>query len=124
VLGRTRRGELRYLVATDVAARGIDISHVTHVINFDFPENIEIYIHRTGRTGRAGRTGTAISLVSPQELGSLYYLRLQYGIHPIERSLPTAGELQSRLETDRIELLSEAFPKPPAELDRPSRGAS
>ena len=56
VLERTRKGTLRYLVATDVAARGIDISHLTHVINYDFPVNIEGYIHRTGRTGRAGRT--------------------------------------------------------------------
>lgn len=118
VLKRTREGSLRYLVATDVAARGIDISHVTHVINFDFPENIESYIHRTGRTGRAGRTGTAISLVSPQALGSLYYLRLQYKIFPIERTVPTEGELQTRLETDRIDLLSEAFPETTDEVQR------
>jgi len=117
VLKQTREGKLRYLVATDVAARGIDISHVTHVINYEFPENIESYIHRTGRTGRAGRTGTAISLVAPQMLGSLYYLRLTYKIFPIERSLPTEGELQSRLETDRVELLAEAFPDEPDELD-------
>ncbi len=118
VLQKTREGSLRFLVATDVAARGIDISHLTHVINFEFPENIESYIHRTGRTGRAGRTGTAISLVAPQALGSLYYLRLTYKIFPIERSLPTEGELQTRLESDRIELLSEAFPSEPGALDR------
>ena len=62
VMAATRKGKLRFLVATDVAARGIDISHLTHVINFDFPESAEPYVHRTGRTGRAGRTGTAISL--------------------------------------------------------------
>jgi ATP-dependent RNA helicase DeaD len=118
VLLRTRQGSLRYLVATDVAARGIDISHVTHVVNYDFPVNIEGYIHRTGRTGRAGRTGTAISLVSPPELGSLYYLRLQYKIFPVERSIPTEGELKSRREFDRIALLSEAFPTEPDEMDR------
>jgi ATP-dependent RNA helicase DeaD len=118
VLARTRRGELRYLVATDVAARGIDISHLTHVINYDFPANVEGYVHRTGRTGRAGRTGTAISLVSPAELGSLYYLRLSYKIFPVERSLPTEGELRTRIETDRIALLSEAFPNEPDELER------
>jgi len=118
VLKRTREGTLRYLVATDVAARGIDISHVTHVVNHDFPENIEAYIHRTGRTGRAGRTGTAIAMVSPQELGSLYYLRLTYKIFPIERSLPSQGELQTRREADRIGLLSEAFTAEPSEIDR------
>ena len=118
VLAATRSGQLRFLVATDVAARGIDISHLTHVINHDFPENIESYIHRTGRTGRAGRTGTAISLVAPAELGSLYYLRLQYKIFPIERSLPSAGEMQTRKETDQIGLLGDAFPKEPSEIDR------
>ncbi|WP_236604882.1 DEAD/DEAH box helicase [Sandaracinus amylolyticus] len=118
VLERTRRGELRYLVATDVAARGIDISHLTHVINYDFPEQIESYVHRTGRTGRAGRTGTAIALVTPQDLGALYYVRLAYKIFPIERTLPSAGELKARAELDRIEMLSEAFPDSASEADR------
>ncbi|MCB9667683.1 MAG: DEAD/DEAH box helicase [Myxococcales bacterium] len=102
VLDRTRTGKLRFLVATDVAARGIDISHITHVINYTFPESAEQYVHRTGRTGRAGRTGTAISLVAPTEIGSLYYLRLQYKIHPIERSLPTDREHKTRLEMERM----------------------
>ncbi len=109
VMSRTREGRLRYLVATDVAARGIDISHLTHVINYSFPESAAVYVHRTGRTGRAGRTGCAISLVAPIELGRLYYLRLEYKISPVERSLPSRGELQTRQETDRVALLSEAF---------------
>lgn len=108
VLAATRDGRLRYLVATDVAARGIDISHVTHVVNYDFPEALEQYVHRTGRTGRAGRTGTAISLVTPADLGQLYYLRLQYKIFPIERELPTEGELRARSELDRIEMIRAA----------------
>ncbi|MCB9601953.1 MAG: DEAD/DEAH box helicase [Sandaracinus sp.] len=117
IMARTRAGELRYLVATDVAARGIDISHLTHVINYALPEHLEQYIHRTGRTGRAGRTGTAITLVAPQELGTLYYLRLQYKIFPIERSLPSAGEERTRRELDRVEMLTSAFGTP-SELDR------
>jgi ATP-dependent RNA helicase DeaD len=69
-MARDARGpKLRFLVATDVAARGIDISHLTHVINMDFPQDAESYVHRTGRTGRAGRTGTAISLITPQDIG-------------------------------------------------------
>ena len=53
------------LVATDIASRGIDVEDLTHVINCDFPQDAETYVHRTGRTGRAGRTGTAISIVTP-----------------------------------------------------------
>ncbi|MFZ2453481.1 MAG: DEAD/DEAH box helicase [Trichococcus flocculiformis] len=62
-----RKGRLRYLVATDVAARGIDVDNVTHVVNYDVPEEKEIFIHRTGRTGRAGKTGVALTLVTPSE---------------------------------------------------------
>jgi ATP-dependent RNA helicase DeaD len=115
VLAQTRRSEVRFLVATDVAARGIDVSHLTHVINFHLPENVEQYVHRTGRTGRAGRTGTAISLVGPNELGILYYLRLQYGIFPVERTLPSEGEAKTRREADRIALIDLAYPNPPDE---------
>jgi ATP-dependent RNA helicase DeaD len=109
IMQATREGRLRFLVATDVAARGIDISHLTHVINADFPESAEQYVHRTGRTGRAGKTGTAISLVTPKDIGSLYILRLTYKIRPIERQLPTAGELKTRAETDLIDTFVEAF---------------
>ncbi|MGI8631550.1 MAG: DEAD/DEAH box helicase [Solirubrobacterales bacterium] len=59
---------LRLLVATDVAARGLDIDHVTHVINFDLPQNTESYVHRIGRTGRVGRTGRAVTFVTPAQL--------------------------------------------------------
>ncbi|HMJ13843.1 MAG TPA: DEAD/DEAH box helicase [Polyangiaceae bacterium] len=109
VMAATRGGDLRFLVATDVAARGIDISHLTHVINFDFPESTEGYVHRTGRTGRAGRTGTAISLIEPSDIGNLYLLRLTYKIRPIERQLPSAREMKTRAETDLVKLFIEAF---------------
>src|SRR6185437_1917100 len=61
VMGRMKAKNLRFLVATDVAARGIDISNLSHVINYSVPESPEVYVHRTGRTGRAGKKGTAIS---------------------------------------------------------------
>ncbi|MFC4713361.1 DEAD/DEAH box helicase [Planococcus dechangensis] len=67
VMDDFRRGEFRYLVATDVAARGIDIDGITHVINYDFPLEKESYVHRAGRTGRAGKSGKAISFVTPFE---------------------------------------------------------
>lgn len=109
VMKATREGKLRFLVCTDVAARGIDISHLTHVINADFPESTETYVHRTGRTGRAGNTGTAVSLITPQDVGNLYMLRLTYKIFPVERDLPTQGDLQTRKEADLVEFLHAAF---------------
>jgi ATP-dependent RNA helicase DeaD len=102
VMAATRQGKLRFLVATDVAARGIDISHLTHVMNFDLPESAESYVHRTGRTGRAGKTGTAISLIEPHDIGNLYLLRLTYKLKPIERQLPSATEIKTRAETDLV----------------------
>src|SRR5690606_41302851 len=66
----------------------------------------------TGRTGRAGRMGTAISLVSPTAIGDLYYLRLKYKIHPLERQLPTRQELQTREETDVVASLSLKYSSP------------
>lgn len=109
VMAATRAGELRFLVATDVAARGIDVSHLTHVINYDFPQVAEGYVHRTGRTGRAGRIGTAISLLTAQDVGPLYLLRLTYGIRPVERHLPTEGEQRTRMETDVVDELARTF---------------
>jgi ATP-dependent RNA helicase DeaD len=117
VMAKTREGKLRFLVATDVAARGIDISHLTHVINADFPESAEQYVHRTGRTGRAGRTGTAISIVGPKDIGSLYLLRLTYKIRPIEKRIPSATELKTRAEADVVTMFLEAFGRTTAHPD-------
>lgn len=71
VLNKFKHGRVEVLVATDVAARGLDISGVTHVYNFDIPQDPESYVHRIGRTGRAGRTGEAISFVTPREMPHL-----------------------------------------------------
>lgn len=68
VINRFKQGRFDVLVATDVAARGLDVDRVTHVINYDLPMNTEVYVHRIGRTGRAGRTGDAILLVRPSEV--------------------------------------------------------
>ncbi|MEZ4337700.1 MAG: DEAD/DEAH box helicase [Sandaracinaceae bacterium] len=75
VLSRFRSGRLRVVVATDVAARGIDVEHVSHVINYDLPSDAESYVHRIGRTGRAGREGVAISLVTPPEVRKIRALQ-------------------------------------------------
>lgn len=71
VMYRFRQKRIQVLIATDLAARGLDISHVTHVFNFDIPEDCESYVHRIGRTGRAGKTGTAITLVEPDQIRHL-----------------------------------------------------
>ncbi|MDA0235550.1 MAG: helicase-related protein, partial [Proteobacteria bacterium] len=68
-LDRLRQGRIGVLVATDVAARGIDVAGISHVINFDPPRQAEDYVHRIGRTGRAGRDGIAITLSGPRETG-------------------------------------------------------
>ncbi len=70
-LEKFRSGELKFLVATDIAARGIDVDHVTHVINFNLPEDPKSYVHRIGRTARAGREGVAISFCDQQEMSLL-----------------------------------------------------
>jgi ATP-dependent RNA helicase DeaD len=67
VMQRFRNNQIKVLVATDVAARGLDIDHVSHVFNFDLPQDPELYVHRIGRTGRAGKSGVAISLLTPKE---------------------------------------------------------
>ncbi|MCK9463749.1 MAG: DEAD/DEAH box helicase [Proteobacteria bacterium] len=102
VMAATRSAKLRFLVATDVAARGIDISQLSHVINYTFPESLEVYIHRTGRTGRQGRAGAAISLIAPQDIGNLYFLRLTYKIFPIEKTLPERDAEDRALELARL----------------------
>ena len=71
VMQSFRQGETRFLVATDVVGRGIDVSHVSHIINFDMPEISDDYVHRVGRTGRMGRDGVAFTLVTPQQGKSL-----------------------------------------------------
>jgi ATP-dependent RNA helicase DeaD len=93
VLLNMRQGRLRFLVATDVAARGIDIPELSHVILYEPPEDIESYIHRAGRTGRAGAGGTAISIVDVMEKMELQRIARRYKIDFIERTSPTDAEL-------------------------------
>jgi ATP-dependent RNA helicase DeaD len=90
-----KRGEVKFMVATDIAARGIDISDLSHVINYSLPEDPSVYLHRVGRTGRIGKKGTAISLVSGAELVTLTALERNFGIHFEERKLPTPEEAKS-----------------------------
>ena len=92
VMAKVKRGEVRFMVATDIAARGIDISDLSHVLNYSLPEDPAVYLHRVGRTGRIGKKGTAISLVSGAELNTLGVLEKKYGIQFESRHLPTPDE--------------------------------
>jgi ATP-dependent RNA helicase RhlE len=76
-----KNGEIRVLVATDIASRGIDVDGITHVVNFDFPDQLEDYVHRIGRTGRALSTGTAITFITREDLGDLRRLEKIVGKH-------------------------------------------
>ena len=83
IFERFRRNEITFMVATDLASRGLDFSHVSHVINYDYPRGPESYTHRTGRTGRMGRSGTAMTFVTDQELGDLKSLFKSNRIEPV-----------------------------------------
>jgi ATP-dependent RNA helicase DeaD len=95
VLKRLREGKLRFLVATDVAARGIDIPDLSHVIQFEPPDDLEAYIHRAGRTGRAGASGTAIMLVNYNEDRQLTRIGAHYGIEFKEMPLPRDEDVEN-----------------------------
>jgi ATP-dependent RNA helicase DeaD len=104
-MSRFREGTVQVLVATDVAARGLDIEQVSHVVNYDVPSDPDAYLHRIGRTGRAGRKGVAITLVEPREQRLLRNIeRLMK--RPIEVArLPTVADLRAR----RLELLGSSL---------------
>jgi len=107
VMARVRQGKLRFLVATDVAARGIDIPDLSHVILYEPPEDPESYIHRAGRTGRAGASGVAISLVSDLEQMDLDRIAKRFGINLQERPLPTQADVEA-VVAERVTALLEA----------------
>ncbi|WP_437611051.1 DEAD/DEAH box helicase [Sorangium sp. So ce834] len=105
VMARFRAGAADLLVATDVAARGLDIEHVSHVINYDVPCAAEVYVHRIGRTGRAGREGAAITLIEPREHYLLRNVERLTGQRIEAATLPTVADLRARrLELTRASL--------------------
>ena len=96
IMGRFRAGELDVLVATDVAARGLDIPHVSHVVNYDVPSNPDAYVHRIGRTGRAGRDGVAITMVEPREHRLLANIERTTKARVEIAQVPTVADLRER----------------------------
>lgn len=96
VMKRFRDGKTELLIATDVAARGLDINNVTHVINFDIPQDPVSYVHRIGRTGRIGRKGQAITLISPKEYRQLRLIENLIKTRIKRQELPSLADISER----------------------------
>ena len=96
VMSRFREGAADLLIATDVAARGLDIEHVSHVINYDIPQSPDVYVHRIGRTGRAGREGTAITLVQPREQSLLKAIERVVKQRIESARIPSVADVRAR----------------------------
>ncbi|TSB46472.1 DEAD/DEAH box helicase [Alkalicoccobacillus porphyridii] len=93
VMKKFRDSSIEFLIATDVAARGIDVQNVSHVINYDIPQDPESYVHRIGRTGRAGRTGLALTLVTPREMKHLRSIEQEIKMSIPSHAVPTLEEV-------------------------------
>jgi len=102
-LKKIKEGKLRFLIATDVAARGIDISDLSHVISYSTSDSPEVYVHRTGRTGRAGKSGVAISLVSGLDIGNFKHMQNVNKIKIAEREIPSEKQMLGRTR-ERLEV--------------------
>ncbi|NBC15923.1 MAG: DEAD/DEAH box helicase [Bacteroidetes bacterium] len=116
-MGRIREGDLRFLVATDVAARGIDISDLSHVFVYDVPQDPEYYVHRSGRTARAGKTGTAIALATIEDRHRIESISRRYGFEIAEHELPTEEEVATRI-AERMTVVLEERMRQKSNLER------
>lgn len=103
VMKKFRSGQVDILVATDVAARGLDIDNITHVVNFDVPSDSESYVHRIGRTGRAGNTGVALTFITPREFRQLKLIERSIKTKILRGTLPTDASV---LERQREQIVS------------------
>lgn len=104
-----KNGSLDILVATDVAARGLDVDRITHVVNYDIPHDPEAYVHRVGRTGRAGRSGEAILFVTPRERRLLSAIEKVSGRPVEETTVPTVDEVNERRSAKLAQAITESM---------------
>jgi ATP-dependent RNA helicase DeaD len=102
VMQSFKTGQTELLIATDVAARGLDIPHVSHVINYDLPSSAEVYVHRIGRTGRAGREGDAITILDPREQRLLRSIEQHTKARVVVQPIPTVKELRLK-QIERVQ---------------------
>jgi len=100
-----KKGDLDTLIATDVAARGLDVSDVSHVFNYHIPFDSESYVHRIGRTGRAGKEGMAISIVTPQEFNALKKIQKDVGSSLESKVIPTIKDVQMKKKSSLLDTI-------------------
>ncbi|MBA0049204.1 DEAD/DEAH box helicase [Mycobacterium sp. NPDC050853] len=113
-----KSGAVDILVATDVAARGLDVERISHVLNYDIPHDTESYVHRIGRTGRAGRSGTAVLFVSPRERHLLKAIEKATGANLAEEALPSVDDVNAQRVTKFRDAITAALSAPEVELFR------
>jgi len=113
-----KSGTIDILVATDVAARGLDVERISHVLNYDIPHDTESYVHRIGRTGRAGRSGTAVLFVSPRERHLLKAIEKATGARLAEEPLPSVDDVNAQRVTKFRDAITAALAAPEIELFR------
>ncbi|TWI55229.1 DEAD/DEAH box helicase [Halalkalibacter nanhaiisediminis] len=109
VMKKFRDSSIEFLIATDVAARGIDVENVTHVINYDIPQDPESYVHRIGRTGRAGRKGLALTLVTPREMKHLRSIEQEIKMSIPSQDVPTIEEVVEKQHSSWKKLISDTI---------------
>jgi ATP-dependent RNA helicase DeaD len=112
VMKRFRARELQMLVATDVAARGLDVNDLTHVINYSLPDDLSSYTHRSGRTGRAGKNGISIALINMREHHKVNRIEKQLGRKFVQRAVPTGADICEARLLGLMERLSQVNPEP------------
>src|SRR5205823_9865755 len=98
-VARLKAGQIDIVVATDVAARGLDVERITHVVNYDVPNDSESYIHRIGRTGRAGRSGEAILFIAPRERNMLRVIERATRQQITQMNLPSVAAVNEQRVT-------------------------
>ncbi len=108
VMKKFRNGALQLLVATDVAARGLDVSDITHIINYNLPQEAEIYTHRSGRTGRAGKSGTSISIIHYKEMSRIRQIEKMIGKKFEQKLVPTGEEICKKQLFNLIDRMEKA----------------
>ena len=111
VLDRFKNKSLQAIVATDVAARGIDVNDITHVINYELPDDQEVYTHRSGRTARAGKSGICLSIVTPKEIGNIRSIERMIKTKFHKSDIPDGAEVVRKRLFFQLDQIAEAEPK-------------